>query len=129
MPSWQQIGPHRYYTSGSFLHWEPHGPILIEHVPPFVAVLDGMGAGSVPIRILIDQRDAQPFGPAPRRLVLDYIRKARPDAFVAFVGSRLPQRAVNQLLIGAARMLFGYELRHAHFDTVEQAQRHLQSLA
>ncbi len=125
MLGWQQIGPHRYYTDGAFLHWEPHGLILPEHVPPFLVLLDQIGARTQRVTLLIDQRDGQPFGPVSRRLVLDYLREARPDAFVAFVGSKLPQRAVNQLLIGAARILFGYELRHAHFDTVEEAQRHL----
>lgn len=125
MPQWQQLGPHRYYVDDAFLHWEPHGVIEPEHVPRFLALLDQIGARRQPITLIIDQREALPLGPTMRRQVLDYLREVRPDAFVAFVGSPLAQRAVNQLLIGAARILLGYDLRHANFGSVEEAQRHL----
>lgn len=125
VPQWQQLGPHRYYIDGAFLHWEPHGAIAPEHGPPFLALLDQIGARRQPITLIIDQRQALPIGPVLRRQVLDYLREVRPDALVAFVGSPLVQRAVNQLLIAAARTLLGYDLRHANFGSVEEAQRHL----
>ena len=129
MPDWQQVGPHRYYFEDRLLCWEPHGPILPDQAQQFFGLLDRLGLPTRPGYLLIDQRDAAPSGPTIRRMMLDYIKQTRPRAFCAFVCANLGQRAFNQLLIGAARHLLGYELRHASFESVEAAAAHMHRLA
>ncbi len=128
MPDWQQVGPHRYYFEDRLLCWEPHGPILPEQAQQFLGLLDRLGLPTRPGYLLIDQRDAAPSGPTIRRMMLDYIKQTRPRAFCAFVSANLGQRAFNQLLIGAARHLLGYEIRHASFESVDAAAAHLHRL-
>lgn len=132
MQSWQQLGPHRYRMAQRFLHWEPHGAIQPAEMPQLLALFDQVGIRTQQGIVLFDQRSAAPAGSVVRRMMMDYLKEARPHVFCLFVGAPLAQRAFNQLLIGAARRLLGYEVRYAHFNSVEEALRfadHMQGQA
>lgn len=127
MDSWRNIGPHRYCTEDRLLHWEAHGAVLPDQCHEFLHVVDTLGARRLSVFIVLDQREALPVSPAVRRIVVDYLRTVRPALFCGFVRSPVAQRAINQLIIGAARLLYGYELRHANFDSVEAALTELRA--
>lgn len=126
MPEWRQIGPHRYYTEPRMLFWLPQGEPQPDHVHEFLTLCDQIGARHQPVWLVIDQRNAGSIPAAARRLFLDYMRDVRPTVTCLFVHSSLAQRAAIRLLVGAARLLHGYQLQHMHFDSVELALQHVQ---
>jgi hypothetical protein len=94
----------------------------------FLAVLDAIGARTKPMFLVFDQREAAPASAEVRRLVVEYLREVRPTVFCAFVGSPVMQRALNQLIISAAHLLYGYELRNAQYASVEIALAELRRM-
>ncbi len=128
MNSWHHIGAHRYCAEESLFLWEPHGAMSPEECRQFLAALDAVGARTKPLFVVLDQRAAAPASADVRRLVVEYLREVRPTVFCAFVGSPVMQRALNQLIISAARLLYGYELRNAQYASVEVALAELRKM-
>lgn len=128
MQDWRAIGPHRFRSEDRLLLWEPHGAATQDHCRQFLAEIDAIGARQQPVFLVFDQRLALPASSAVRRMLIEYLRDVRPVMFCAFVHSPVTQRAMNQLIVSAARLLYGYELRHANFDSVDAALRQLRTL-
>ncbi|MBL9005205.1 MAG: hypothetical protein JNJ46_13210 [Myxococcales bacterium] len=125
MPDWRYIGPHRYFAEDNFLHWEPHGQVLPPHAEALVRVVDAMGARKRHVYCLFDQRDLLPLLPESRRRYVEYAREARPHVTIAFVTTSFLVRTVNRLGITGARLVAGYDLHHATFNTLEEAVAYL----
>lgn len=121
MPDWRNIGPHRYRCEEGFLHWEPHGQVLLAHAEEFLRVVEGLGARTQHVLCLFDQRDAIPIHPDARKRYLQYVREARPHVTIVFVATSLMVRTVNHLGITGARLLANYDLRHQSFDNLDDA--------
>ncbi len=119
--TWRSVGPHRYRCEEGFLHWEPHGQVLLPHAQEVVRALDGLGAHTRHVVCLFDQRDAIPIHPYARKRLVQYVREVRPQLTVVFVANSLLVRTVNQLAIAGVRLLANYDLHHHNFDNLDDA--------
>lgn len=110
------------------MYWEPHGQVLLPHAELFLQVVDALGARTQQVYCLFDQRDIVPIHPDARRRYVEYARDARPHVTIAFVTTSILVRTVNRLGISGARLVAGYDLKHATFDTVDGALAYIQGL-
>lgn len=119
----QHIGPHEYSFDEGILSFAPRGLVLPEHAQQLVGLFQQHGSPNQTLHCLFDLTGAPRPTPEARRVVVEFLRRARPLLLIATHGAPLHLRAMLALVSAAARVVGGYQLRVIHSEHREAALR------
>lgn len=125
MMDWLAAGTHRYLVESDQIYWESHGSVQAADARCLADCMIRITQHHPRAYVLVDARNQLPISPEGRKVYVDVLLHQKPRFALAAFGGSFGVRVAGQMVVRAARLIYGLDLAVLYTHTEDQARRFL----